>query len=785
MLPKPHKPTLATHWGLYHPEYQNGKLSGLQPFDNDPDPSPIAAGMVDAQEAKARIGAPSVRSGFLDRVEKGRDPTQLIGERGKDTFVELPWDEALDIAAAELNRIRTDHGNQAIFGGSYGWASAGRFHHAQSQVHRFLNCTGGYTSSVHNYSYGAADVIVPHVIGSGAGLRAGHTSWPNITEHTETLVLFGGLPHKNSQINAGGVARHTLNEHLEKLAKRKVRVFSISPLKDDTEMPGVEWVSIIPGTDTALMLGMAHSIIIRDLHAKAFLTDYTVGYDKLESYILGQSDGVAKSAQWASDITGVPAQLIDDLALTLTRSRSFLMMAWAVQRARYGEQPCWMQIALAAILGQIGLPGGGFGVGYGSVNGIGEPARATGVPALPQLSNPVSEFIPVARIADCLLGPGDTYEYNGNARTYPDLKMIYWAGGNPFHHHQNLTRLREAWQKPELIVVNESWWTSTARHADIIFPTSTALERNDIVCSGRDRFLTPSHRLREPFSGSRSDYEIFCALSQRLDVLDVFSEGRDEEAWLRDMYSVAQSRNSTGLALPEFDQFWAGGPLEFEPQAYAMNQILLADFRNDPEKNTLATPSGKIELFSKTIAEFGYADCPGHPTWLEPNEWLGSQMAKAHPLHLISNQPKTKLHSQYDLGSHCQASKQAGREVMRISAKDAAARGLKDGDHVRVFNNRGACLASVSISDQLRERVVQMSTGAWYDPDLLNNSNPLERHGNPNVLTHDIGASSLSQGTSAMTCLVEVERYDGALPEIEAFNQPEFRKVVSGALTPR
>ena len=192
------------------------------------------------------------------------------------------------------------------------------------------------------------------------------------------------------------------------------------------------------------------------------------------------------------------------------------------------------------------------------------------------------------------------------------------------------------------------------------------------------------------------------------------------------------------------------------------------------EANPLPTPSGKIEIFSSTIASFAYDDCYGHPAWFEPAEWLGSPLAKRYPLHLISHQPATRLHSQYDHGAVSIASKIKGREAMTMHPSDAAARGISAGDVVRIYNDRGACLAGVRIDDGVRQGVIVLPTGAWYDPLVPGELGTLEKHGNPNVLTLDKGTSKLTQGCSAHTALVEVELFKGELPPITAFDPPEF-----------
>jgi biotin/methionine sulfoxide reductase len=192
----------------------------------------------------------------------------------------------------------------------------------------------------------------------------------------------------------------------------------------------------------------------------------------------------------------------------------------------------------------------------------------------------------------------------------------------------------------------------------------------------------------------------------------------------------------------------------------------------NPDANRLPTPSGRIEIFSEKIASYRYADCPGHPTWMEPAEWLGSEIAREFPLHLLTTQPSTRLHGQLDMAHVSQHSKVAGREPMRINTQDAAARGIRTGDVVRVFNARGATLAGAVVTDDIRRGVIQISTGAWYDPAEPGVIGSLDKHGNPNVLTLDKGTSRLAQGPSAQTTLVQVEKFAGEPPPVSAFDPP-------------
>ncbi len=792
---------VATHWGVYE-AVQGDDGPRLRAFARDPSPSPIGLSMLDAVKGPVRVMRPAVRRSWL-AARRGDSPDARRDLRGQEPFVEIEWEEAIELVTAELQRVRKTHGNASIFGGSYGWSSAGRFHHAQSQVHRFLNSIGGYVRHTDSYSLGAARVLLPHIVAPIDELHTLHTSWSVMEKHTRLFVSFGGVPAKNAQVSSGGATEHKIPGALRRLSAAGVRFINISPVQDDIETGGeVEWIPIRPNTDAALLLGIAHTLLSEGLHQPAFLASHCTGFDKVAPYLDGSADGQPKDAAWAAAITGIPAERIVQLAREMAGTRSMLTMAWSLQRSHYGEQPFWALITVASMLGQIGLPGGGFAVGYGTTNMIGNANARFSGPTLQQGTNAVRDFIPVARITDMLESPGARFDYNGSTHTYPDVRLIYWAGGNPFHHHQDLNRLLAAWQsKPETIVVNEQFWTATAKLADIVLPATTSLERRDIGYAARERYMIAMKAVLLPVGEARDDYDIFAALAARMDEMDAasqagsgtepnaastFTEGLDSFAWLERLYEESRVRAArSGHTLPPFGEFWDGDLIDL---ATGNDDVeMFAAFRTDPAAHPLATPSGKIELFSERIAGFGLADCPGHACWQEPAEWLGSEKAARHPLHLLSDQPFTKLHSQYDHAAYSLGNKVKGREPITLARSDAAARGLADGDLVRVFNDRGACLAAVRVSDAIRPGVTRLSTGAWFDPTQWKASGPgnLELHGNPNVLTLDIGASGLSQGCAAQTCLVEVELYrggsgTGATPRARPFALPEFEKRKAG-----
>ena len=766
---------IATNWGTYHPDRDaQGRLS-LRPVADDPDPSPIGRSLADAVDDDLRIAQPMVRAGWLDH---GPGPCGGgRGMRGAEPFVPVSWDKALDLVAGEIDRVRQTHGSQAIYAGSYGWGSAGRFHNCQGQLARFLNLTGGFTRSVNTYSLAAAEVLLPHVVGKLVPLQNAHHSWPVIAEHTELMVMFGGIPLKNSQVDSGGVARHSTAEGLRICRAAGVEFLNIGPVRDDAaEFLNAEWLQPRPGTDVALMLGLAHTLVSEGLHNADFLAENCVGFERFLPYLMGETDGQAKDADWAAGIVDLPAQDIRALARRMAGKRTLINIAWSLQRGEHGEQPFWMVITLAAILGQIGLPGGGFALGYGAVAPMGRHTVPAPWAFLNRGRNEVGDFIPVARISDLLLNPGASIDYNGQRLTYPDIRMVYWVGGNPFHHHQDLNRLLTAWQRPDTVVVHEPWWNATARHADIVLPATTALERNDIAGSFRDGgTLVANRQAMEPVGQARHDHEIFCGLAEKMGLAEAFTEGRNEMDWLRHLYDLSRQRAAkAGHEMPDFDQFWQAGKVELAPTEAP--QVFLAGFRADAKSAPLDTATGKLQIWSDSIAAFGYDDCPGHPVWLEPQEWLGAERARTYPLHLVSNQPVTRLHSQLDNGVLSREAKIAGREAVTMHPDDAAARKIASGDVVRLFNDRGQCLAGALLSDAVRPGTVQLPTGAWYDPEIPGQIGSLDKHGNANMLTRDVGTSSLAQGPSAQSCLVEIELYEGTPPPVTAFTPPPIRK---------
>ncbi|HEV7961312.1 MAG TPA: molybdopterin-dependent oxidoreductase [Actinoplanes sp.] len=779
--------TSSSHWGAFRVDRAGGTLA-VSPRPGDPDPSPLLGNIAGAHRHGSRVARPAIR-----RRRHGR---------GLDSFEQVSWSTALDLVAGELDRVRRSSGDNAIYAGSYGWASAGRFHHAQSQLHRFLALGGGYTASRNSYSLGASLVVLPHIVGkrgAHAVIQEG-TDWPVIAAHTDLVVAFGGLRTANTYVTPGGRATHDFRGHLRAATAGGLRVASVSPLRDDLspELAG-DWLAIRPGTDVAVMLALAHVLVSEGLADLSFLERYTVGADRFLTSLRETTPA------WAASLSGLAADAIVDLARRMAAGRTLVTVSWSLQRTPFGEQPLWAGLALAAVLGQIGLPGGGFGHGYGSIGDVGGGSLPYGLPTFPQVRNPVRDFIPCARVADLLLHPGEQFDYDGERLTYPDIRLVYWAGGNPFHHHQDLARLRRAFARPETVIVHEPYWTATARHADVVLPVTTTLERDDLGVGRGDTHLIAMQRADSPYGEARDEYAIFADLAERLGYGDAFTEGRSADEWLRHLYECwrpklpeteptgviavggqsggagviavggqsggaeviavgGQSGASAVIAhggqskLPGFDVFWAAGEVELPGRRE--DTVLFADFRGG---RPLDTPSGRIELFSETVASFEYDDCPGYPVFRLPPP-------SPYGIVLVCNQPASRLHSQLDMGGVSQRSKVNGREPVRMHPADAAARGISDGDLVRVFNERGSLLAGARLTDACAPGVAQLSTGAWFDPSAPSVATCV--HGNPNVLTADVGTSRLSQGCTGQHARVEIALFVGDPPPVRAFEPP-------------
>lgn len=798
----------AARWGILKASVKNGKIVKSAPWKiTSKIPNTLQNTMADLVY-NTRIKAPMVRKSYL------ADPDNPKPElRGLDEWVEVKYEDAIKLVARELKKTREQKGADSVFAGSYGWQSTGNVHVSRTLLHRFMNLTGGFTGVTGDYSTGAAQVIMPHVTGSNQVYEQ-QTSWPVVLENSKVVVFWGLNPISTLRV-AWTSSDEQGFKYFEQLKNSDKEIIIIDPIKtvSGKYFEGkARWIAPRPNTDVAMMLGMAQHLYSQGKYDKEFLQNYTVGFEKFVPYLTGQSDGVAKTPEWASEICGISADVIKELAIKFYENRTMIMAGWGIQRAHHGEQAHWMIVTLCAMLGQIGLAGGGFGFSYHYANG-GAPTCAGGViggmnaasvgvvkdgkflglaqdqkqggeAAQAWLVNTAKVAFPLARIADALLNPGKTIDANGAKITYPKIDFIYWVGGNPIVHHQDTNTNIKAWRKPRTIVVNEIYWTPTAKMADIVFPTTTEYERNDITMSGdySNMHIIPMKQVVAKQHGAKDDYQIFTDLCKAYadGLAEAYTDGgKTEMDWIKEFYegaaSAVNANTALGIQMPSFEQWWEKNePTEFYETPESAAYVSFEDFRNDPVLEALGTPSGLIEIYSDTIAAMNYKDCGAHPMWFEPVEWLGMK-DKSAKFHLLSLHPLDRLHSQQSNTSNRKRYAVADREPVLINTEDAKELGIKQGDLVRVYNARGEILAGANVNGDIMRGVVQIFEGAWYDP----NAEGLCKNGNPNVLTIDLPTSELANGNIAHTALVNIELYKHKAGEdikLTAFMPPKGAK---------
>lgn len=362
----------AAHWGILKLTIKDGKIIKSEPWEKitkmDNPLQHYTADMV----YKSRVKYPYVRKSYLENPDNPKPEL-----RGKDEFVRVSYDEAIKLIAKELKKTREAKGTSAIFGGSYGWKSSGNMQNARILLHRFLNVTGGFVGATGDYSTGASQIIMPYVVGS-IEVYEQQTSWENILEHSKYVVIWGADPISTLRIAWTASEQRGL-AYFEKLKEKKIKVICIDPVKTDTaQFLNAKWVAPRPNTDVALMMGMASHLIAQNKVNYEFLENYTTGFDKFKDYLDGKEDGIKKDVKWASKICGIDEKMIKNLAEIFYDNPTMIMSGWGMQRAHYGEQPHWMLVTLASMIGQIGTKGGGFGLSYHYSNG-GVPTCKGGV----------------------------------------------------------------------------------------------------------------------------------------------------------------------------------------------------------------------------------------------------------------------------------------------------------------------------------------------------------------------------------------------------------------------
>ena len=730
-----------------------GKVVSVEPLAQAGAPWKLIDSMPDRLYNRSRVKAPTVRRDFLAKREKS-DRTL----RGNGDFVEVSWDDALKLVAEEMERVKSTFGNASLHRGKSSWASNhAQFYKTEALLQRMFNQFGGCAEFFGNYSNQALSEIMPAVAWGGTG----GSDWPVIRDNAKLIVFWGGNPVTTSRINAG----RYMTEQWLALKDSDIETIVIDPRRSETAVAlNSRWVPIYNGTDVALVLAMMHTLYTENLYDVEFVKNNTVGFEEFLPYLTGEKDGQAKTAEWAAEITSVPADTIRELTRKMQATRTTIVSGYSIQRQHHGELGPWAMAALAAMLGQIGLPGGGLNFAISGDNGFPKPDMPS-LGSTARGSNAIPDPYPIACLTDAYLNPGKVIQCKGREITYPDIRLVYTAGGNQLNQHQDTNLTIKAFQQPETVIIQEPYWTPNAKFADIILPTASDLERNDL---GKVmNMILASHAAVDPQFQSRTDYDILTELSERLGFGDTYTEGRTEMDWVKFFYDDAAA-NSKTVVMPSFDEFWAGeGIIEF-PMGKG-DTVHLADFRADPLFNPLGTSSGLIEFVSSYVGSMGYdEDCPAHPTWIEPVEWKGSAEAATYPLQMLSSHSNYRLHSQM---CNVTAYTVGGKEPVTLNTKDAASRGIAAGDIVRVFNARGQVLAGAEVTDDILEGTICLHEGAWYDPAEGGVIGTLDKYGNPNTLTREEPRTSrFAQATIAGTTIVQVEKYEGPELAVTAFD---------------
>ncbi|EIY6182378.1 TPA: trimethylamine-N-oxide reductase TorA [Vibrio parahaemolyticus] len=773
----------GSHWGAFRAHIYAGKVQEIKPLELDKNPTEMLNGIKGIIYSPSRVRYPMVRLDWLKKHKYSADT------RGNNRFIRVTWDEALDLFYRELERVQKEYGPWALHAGQTGWNQTGSFNNCTAHMQRAVGMHGNFITKVGDYSTGAGQTIMPYVLGSTEVYAQG-TSWSEILENSDNIILWANDPVKNLQVGWNCETHESfkyLAELKEKVAKGEINVLSVDPVKNKTQRYlENDHLYINPMTDVAFMLAVAHVLYNENLYDKKFIDTYCLGFEEFIQYVQGKTkDKVEKTPEWAAVICGVKADKIREFARMLVSGRTQILMGWCIQRQEHGEQPYWAAAVVAAMVGQIGLPGGGISYGH-HYSSIGVPSTGFAGPGgfprnLDQGMKPkwdnndfngYSRTIPVARWIDCLLEPGKEINYNGGKVKLPDFKMMVISGCNPWHHHQDRNRMKKAFRKLQTVVTIEFAWTATCRFSDIVLPACTQWERNDIDVYGSysNKGLIAMHRLVDPLFQSKPDFQIMSELTQRFGRREEYTRGMSEMEWIESLYNDCKKANEGKFEMPEFNEFWEKSVLDFgEGKPWVRH----ADFRKDPELNPLGTPSGFIEITSRKIGRYGYEHCQEHPMWFEKSERShGGPGSDKYPFWLQSCHPDKRLHSQMCESEEFRATYAVqGREPVYINPIDAKAKGIKDGDLVRVFNGRGQLLAGAVLTDSYPRGVIRIEEGAWYGP-LNEKEGAICTYGDPNTLTQDIGSSELAQATSANTCIVDFEKFTGKVPPVTSFGGP-------------
>jgi anaerobic dimethyl sulfoxide reductase subunit A len=678
-------------------------------------------------------------------------PLKRVGKRGEGKFERISWDDAISLAASEIKRVIDQYGNAAIHlvAGSAGGSSTLGIGTAA----RLLNLLGGYIDTYNNYSWACIQKATPYIYGTQT-CGATRDSWL----HAKLILMWSWNP-------AEMIDGTNTMWYVKEARKRGAKTVVIDPRMSMSAVGlADQWIPIHPGTDSAMMAAMAYVIITENMHDQSFLDKYVIGFDEdhmpqgvpagnsYKSYVLGESDGTPKTPEWAESITGVPRETITQLAREYGSLKpAMLYQGYGMQRRAYGESTVMAGISLPVITGNIGIPGGwASGMAFEPVNPLGG--------GLPTGKNPVPYLVPRYKWPDLLYRATEmTPEDDGvvglaeGEKHLPTNVKLLWevAGQSILNQHGDInfvaSKLADE-SLAEFILINEQFLTPSAKFADLILPACTWMETSGVTKNWKYgvTFINMP-KVIEPLYESKSDYQICAEIAKQLGVESDYTEGKDAEAWVQEWVKAAQDADPN---FPSYEQFAAQGYYQW---TYPEIQDSMASFRADPEANPLQTPSGKIELFSKTLWDMNKPDTiPAIGKYIPEWEGVSDPLREKYPLLGLTHHYMRHSHSTED---NIDWNAEAWPQRIYMNTIDAQARGIRDGDLVRVHNDRGEMILPARVTPRIMPSVVDIPSGGWWEPD----SNGVDRHGAVNVLT-SLRVTPLAYGNPQGTFLVEVEK---------------------------
>ncbi len=628
-------------------------------------------------------------------------PLLRSGVRGSGQFREANWDEALDLVAERLSSLKERYVPQSVFNMVGTGSVAGALHNTYTVPMRFFALFGGSTQFHGSYSAGAGNFATPYVLGERN--RTGID--PATVQHAGLIILWGANvmdTHLGSE----------MGPRLREAARQGTPIIVIDPRRSRTvDALKAEWIVCRPGTDTALMQAVLHVLLSENRVDWDFVNRYSVGFDLLAGHVLGREDGIPRDPAWAEAICAVPAATIVSLARRYGQTQPVMLIpGYSIQRTFNGEETFRMAIALQTATGNLGRLGGSSG---GLTNRLPKP-NIGGLPIPPK---PLQPSIPILAWPDAVL--------EGEAGGYPsDIKAIYSTGSNYLNQGSELHKSIRAFESVEFSVCHDLFLTPTARYCDVVLPVTLFVERNDIVGPDTGNYALFSNKAVDPVGDVRNDYDIFCALAERLGFGQAFSEGKSEEDWLRSFVA--------GSDVPDYDAFRQTGIYLGADQ----QRVGLSDFVSDPRAYPLRTPSGKIEIASQRYHQD--TGLPAIPTYYAPKP------EPEYPLLLITPKSKFRIHSQ---GSNVAWLREREEHALWMHPQDAFQRGIVEGSEVEIYNRQGRVRIRVNITAEIMQGVVSLMEGVWVDlntagVDLAGSANMLSStQGTPpsrSSTTHDI-----------------------------------------------